>query len=92
MIYSWKDNPIGTSDPEPEPEPELRKQGYQIGERIRVIGGDLFLGRWIPAGTKGTIVGLQESVFSTYHVRLDDDGRIYPIAPAEMEKIENEQN
>ncbi|MFH0809827.1 MAG: hypothetical protein V2A77_05095 [Pseudomonadota bacterium] len=54
-----------------------------------VSGGDLYLGRLIPAGTKGVIVGYGRGIGPQrlYQVRLEDDGQLYDMAPAEVQEV-----
>ena len=61
----------------------------KVGDRVRIIGGDLYLGKWIRVGTEGTVIGdlsispiLGESL---YPVKID--GEVYYLAPAEFEVI-----
>lgn len=63
---------------------------YGIGDRVEVIGGGIFLGRWIRPLERGTITGRHVSSAGqeVYDVLLDEDGKDYVFAPAEIEEIE----
>ena len=59
---------------------------YNIGDRVMVVGDDLYLGRWIRVGSKGTIVDGPSLDTYLYMVRMDDDKTTYSLAPAEFVK------
>ena len=64
-------------------------QFVSLGARIEVCGGDLFLGKWIPVGMRGTVQAKVECEGEHfYEVTFDGDKEVYSVAPAEIREIE----
>ena len=57
----------------------------KVGDKVRIIGGDLYLGKWLLAGTCGKIVGVIGPHLSSFQVEID--GQVYNLAQSEFEVI-----
>lgn len=61
-----------------------------LGAKIRVAGGNLYLGRWIHVGETGKVIGRKRTVSGQrgYLVRMDKDNDIYTLTSGEMEVVQ----
>ena len=61
----------------------------KVGDRVRIIGGDLYLGKWIRAGTEGNVVGdmTRSPLLGECLYQVKIDGKVYYLVPAEFEVI-----
>ena len=58
----------------------------EVGDRVRIINGGVYLGKWLPSGTEGKVIGGVISL-KQYLYRVEIDGEVYSLAPAEFEVI-----
>ena len=59
-----------------------------VGDKVRITNGNLFLGKWIPAGTEGGVTGrVYDELGRPTLYLINIQGKTYTIAPAEVEKI-----
>lgn len=60
-----------------------------LGDKVRVIDGDLYLGRRIRVGTTGRVVGRKQGVTGQhlYFVQLDGTTEVYTMASSEFEVL-----
>jgi hypothetical protein len=59
----------------------------KLGDKIRTIGGDLYLGKRIPALSSGVIRGLPTATINGLYT-VEIDGATYFLAPREIRKEE----
>ena len=55
----------------------------KVGDKVRIVGNDLYLGKWLPVGTECEVVRFSEEGY--VHVLVG--GKQYTLAPAEFEVI-----
>lgn len=58
----------------------------KTGDRIRIINGPLYLGKWLKPGEEGVIETLARDS-NYWWVKMDKDGKSYILAPDEFELV-----
>ena len=62
-----------------------------LGDKVKIVGGRLYLGRRIEVGTTGKVVGRKHRAGQhLYLVQLDDDGQVYTMASGEIEVVDED--
>ena len=59
----------------------------EVGDRVRVIGGGLYLGKWLLVGTQGKVVADRGVTDFGRLYQVEISGKVYNLAPAEFEVI-----
>ncbi len=60
-----------------------------LGSKVQIVGGDLYLGKRIPAGTVGVVVGRKHGDYGHLYL-VEIEHEIYTLAPAEFQVFQED--